>query len=93
MQVASIHFKERARASLHDEQLQINLRKFQGKFVPARRDALRELTDFEGTREAARAIRQRALDGNASNPARAAKIGQAVPMMARLAVEIVEKGV
>ena len=62
MQVASIHFKERARASLHDEQLQVNLRKFQGKFVPARRDALREITDVEGTREAARAIRQRALD-------------------------------
>jgi L-lactate dehydrogenase complex protein LldF len=62
MQVASMHFTERARASLHDEQLQINLRKFQGKFVPARRDALRELTDVEGTREAARAIRQRALD-------------------------------
>ncbi|HEY2816624.1 MAG TPA: lactate utilization protein B [Casimicrobiaceae bacterium] len=62
MQVASMHFTARARASLHDEQLQINLRKFQGKFVPARRDALRELTDVEGTREAARAIRQRALD-------------------------------
>jgi len=62
MQVASMHFTARARASLNDEQLQVNLRKFQGKFVPARRDALRELTDFEGTREAARAIRQRALD-------------------------------
>ena len=62
MQVASMHFKERAHESLHDEQLQVNLRKFQAKFVPARRDALRELTDFEGTREAARAIRQRALD-------------------------------
>src|ERR1700752_2408318 len=62
MQVASMHFTERARASLHDEQLQVNLRKFQAKFVPARRDALRELTDLEATREAARAIRQRALD-------------------------------
>ena len=62
MEVASIHFRERARESLGDEQLQRNLRKFQGKFVPARRDALRELDDFEGTREATRAIRQRALD-------------------------------
>lgn len=62
MQIASMHFTERAHASLHDEQLQVNLRKFQGKFVPARRDALRELSDVEATREAARAIRQRALD-------------------------------
>ena len=62
MQVASMHFAERAHKSLHDEQLQVNLRKFQGKFVPARRDALRELTDVEGTRDAARDIRQRALD-------------------------------
>ena len=62
MQVASMHFAERAHKSLHDEQLQVNLRKFQGKFVPARRDALRELTDVEGTRDAARDIRQRVLD-------------------------------
>ena len=40
MQIASMHFKTRAHASLHDEQLQQNLRKFQGKFVPARRNAL-----------------------------------------------------
>jgi len=57
-----MYFKERAHASLHDAQLQASLRKFQGKFVPARRKALTELDDFEGTREAARAIRQRALD-------------------------------
>jgi L-lactate dehydrogenase complex protein LldF len=62
MQIASMHFTERASASLRDEQLQVNLRKFQGKFVPARRDALRELSDVEATREAARTIRQRALD-------------------------------
>ena len=62
MQIASMHFKARAHASLHDEQLQQNLRKFQGKFVPARRNALIELDDVEGTREAARQIRQRALD-------------------------------
>src|SRR5205814_7192463 len=33
-----------------------------GKFVPARRNALTELDDVEATREAAREIRQRALD-------------------------------
>jgi L-lactate dehydrogenase complex protein LldF len=62
MQVASMHFKARAHDNLRDAKLQANLRKFQGKFVPARRDAIAELDDFEGTREAARAIRQRALD-------------------------------
>ena len=63
MQIASMHFKERAHERLHDAQLQASLRKFQGKFVPARRYAIAELDDFEATREAARAIRQRALDG------------------------------
>lgn len=62
MQVASMHFRERAHAKLHDAQLQANLRTFKGKFVPLRRDSLGELDDFEATREAARAIRQRALD-------------------------------
>jgi len=62
MQVASMHFKARAHDSLDNAQLQLSLRKFQGKFVPARRDALTELDDVEATREAARAIRQRALD-------------------------------
>jgi L-lactate dehydrogenase complex protein LldF len=57
-----MHFKARAHDSLHDAQLQANLRKFQGKFVPLRRDAMVELDDFEATRDAARAIRQRALD-------------------------------
>ena len=62
MQVASMYFKERARIKLHDAQLQYNLRKIKGKFVEKRKIALTELDDFEGTREAARAIRQRALD-------------------------------
>jgi L-lactate dehydrogenase complex protein LldF len=62
MQVASMHFKERAHAKLHDAQLQASLAKFQAKFVPARRQAITELDDFEGTRDAAAAIRQRALD-------------------------------
>ncbi|HTQ01196.1 MAG TPA: lactate utilization protein B [Casimicrobiaceae bacterium] len=62
MDVASMHFKERARERLNDAQLQRNLVKFKTKFVTARRASLVELDDFEGTREAARAIRQRALD-------------------------------
>jgi len=62
MQVASMHFKARVHDDLHNAQLQANLRKFQGKFVPLRRNALVELDDFEGTREAARAIRQHTLD-------------------------------
>src|SRR4030095_15854756 len=62
MQIASMHFKEQAHAKLHDPQVQKSLKKFQGKFVVARRAAMTELDDFEATREAARAIRQRALD-------------------------------
>jgi L-lactate dehydrogenase complex protein LldE len=50
-----------ARRSLDDAQLQQNLQKFRGKFVTKRREAMTELDDFEGTRDAAQAIRQRAL--------------------------------
>lgn len=62
MQIASMHFRERAHEKLADERLQRNLQKIKGKFVNKRRSAITELDDFEGTREAARAIRQRALD-------------------------------
>ena len=62
MQVASMHFKEQAHVKLHDPQVQKSLKKFQGKFVVARRAAVAELDDFEATREDGRAIRQRALD-------------------------------
>jgi L-lactate dehydrogenase complex protein LldF len=62
MQVASMHFKARAHANMANAQLQRNLRKIQGKFVEHRRASLGELDDFEATREAGRAIRQRALD-------------------------------
>src|SRR6266566_3966770 len=55
MQVASMHFKERAHANMANAQLK-------RKFVAKRRESLIELDDFEGTREAGRAIRQRALD-------------------------------
>ena len=62
MEVASMHFKERAHVKLHDERLQYNLKKMQGKFVDNRRRSLGELDDFEGTRDAGKAIRDRALD-------------------------------
>ena len=62
MQVTSMHFKERAHANMANAQLQRNLQKIKGKFVAKRRESLTELDDFEGTREAGRAIRQRALD-------------------------------
>ena len=57
-----MHFKERAHEAMGNAQLQQSLKKFRTKFVTARRRSLIELDDFEGTREAARAIRQRALD-------------------------------
>jgi L-lactate dehydrogenase complex protein LldF len=62
MQVASMHFKERAHVKLHDELLQTNLAKLKGKFVAKRRASLVELDDFEGTRDAGKAIRNRALE-------------------------------
>jgi L-lactate dehydrogenase complex protein LldF len=62
MQVASMHFKERAHVKLHDVELQRNLQKIKGKFVAKRRASLVELDDFEGTRDAARDIRQGVLD-------------------------------
>jgi L-lactate dehydrogenase complex protein LldF len=62
MQVASMHFKERAHVKLNDERLQFNLKKMQGKFVAHRRASLVELDDFEGTRDAGKAIRNRALE-------------------------------
>ncbi|HEV3239290.1 MAG TPA: lactate utilization protein B [Casimicrobiaceae bacterium] len=62
MQIASMHFKERAHANMANAQLQLNLQKIKGKFVAKRRESLSELDDFEATREAGRAIRQRALD-------------------------------
>ncbi len=62
MQVASMYFRERAHVKLNDAVLQGNLRKIKGKFVAKRLAAIGELEDFEATREAGRAIRQRALD-------------------------------
>ena len=57
-----MHFKERAHDNMGNAQLQGNLQKIKGKFVAKRRESLTELDDFEATREAGKAIRQRALD-------------------------------
>src|SRR5512139_1927618 len=62
MQVASMHFKARAHEKMNDALLQANLKKMQGKFVANRRASITELDDFEGTRDAGAAIRQRVLD-------------------------------
>jgi L-lactate dehydrogenase complex protein LldF len=62
MQIASMHFKERAHDNMDNAQLQGNLQKIKGKFVAKRRESMVELDDFEATREAARAIRQRVLE-------------------------------
>ncbi len=62
MQVASMHFKERAHDKLNDALLQENLKKFKTKFVAARRNSLHELADFEVTREHGKAVRNRALE-------------------------------
>src|SRR5438270_13063873 len=62
MQIASMHFKRKAHEQLHDALLQENLLRMKPKFVGKRAESIRELDDFEGTREAGRAIRQRALD-------------------------------
>src|SRR5512139_586500 len=62
MQVASMRFKETAHVKLNDARLQHNLKKMQGKFVAKRRASLVELDDFEGTRDAGKAIRNRALE-------------------------------
>jgi L-lactate dehydrogenase complex protein LldF len=62
MEVASMHFKKTAHVKLNDARLQHNLKKMQGKFVSHRRASLSELDDFEGTRDAAKAIRNRALE-------------------------------
>src|SRR5512144_1126732 len=62
MQVASMHFKERAHEKLNDALLQANLNKFKLRFVQARQSSLVELADFETTRAHGKAIRNRALD-------------------------------
>lgn len=61
MQVKSMYFKRSVAQKLDDPVLQDNLRQAKGKFVDKRAAAILELDDFEGTREAAKAIRNRVL--------------------------------
>jgi L-lactate dehydrogenase complex protein LldF len=61
MHVQSMHFKSRAAMKLADARLQKNLKKLSDKFVNARTNAIAELDDFEGTRDAAKERRNRAL--------------------------------
>lgn len=62
MQVQSMHFKQRAGQKLADQRLQQNLKKLSTKFVSGRASAILELDDFEGTRNAAKERRMRAID-------------------------------
>ncbi|OGA09568.1 MAG: iron-sulfur cluster-binding protein [Betaproteobacteria bacterium RIFCSPLOWO2_02_64_14] len=61
MQVTSSQFKQTARVKLTDPRLQAALRKLQGNFVKGRADRIAELDNFEDIRDAAAAIRDRAL--------------------------------
>jgi len=61
MQITSMHFKARAGAKLADVRLQGALKKLQGNFVKGRADRVAELDNFSDIRDAAAAIRDRAL--------------------------------
>ncbi|RZI41280.1 iron-sulfur cluster-binding protein [Herbaspirillum sp. HC18] len=62
MQIQSMHFKARAGEKLADKRLQQNLKKLSTKFVSGRASAITELDDFEGTRNAAKERRMRAIE-------------------------------
>ncbi len=65
VEVRSMHFKPRAAAKLADAVLQRKLRQAKGKFVDMRAAAVQEFNaeggDFEATRDAAKAVRDRVL--------------------------------
>jgi L-lactate dehydrogenase complex protein LldF len=62
VEIKSMRFKANASASLANVVLQGNLKNAKGKFVTKRAEALRDLDDFEGTRDAAKAIRNKVID-------------------------------
>ena len=62
MEIKSMRFKANSEASLANVVLQGNLKNAKGKFVTKRAEAIKELDDFEGTREAAKAIRNTVID-------------------------------
>jgi len=61
VQVTSSQFKQTARIKLADPRLQGALKKLQSNFVKGRADRIAELDNFEDIRDAAAAIRDRAL--------------------------------
>lgn len=61
MQVASMHFRPRATEKLADPHLREALNGLKRRFVPGRAAVMTEV-DFEATRDAAEAIRNRALE-------------------------------
>ena len=61
MQLTSHQFKQRSREKLSDANLQAALKKLQGNFVKGRADRIAELPDFPAMRDAAAAIRDRAV--------------------------------
>ena len=62
MEIKSMSFKANAEGSLANAVLQGNLKNAKGKFVTRRAEAIKALDDFEGTRDAAAAIRDRVID-------------------------------
>src|SRR5687767_8186778 len=62
MQHTSDQFKDTARTKLGDANLQAALEKLQTNFVKGRADRVAELDNFEAIRDAAAAIRERALE-------------------------------
>ena len=62
MEIKSMSFKANAEGSLANAVLQGNLKNAKGKFVTRRAEAIKDLDDFEGTRDAAAAIRDRVID-------------------------------
>jgi len=62
METRARHFKANAAAALANPVLQANLKTSKSKFVDKRAIAIQELDDFEGTREAAKNIRDRVLN-------------------------------
>lgn len=62
MKSRSHRFKENAAAALANQVLQANMKTAKGKFVDKRAIAIREIDDFEATREAAMAVRNAVLE-------------------------------
>jgi L-lactate dehydrogenase complex protein LldF len=61
MRIRSMFFKANASAALANPVLQANMRTSKGKFVDKRAHAIKEIDDFEGTREAGKTVRNRVL--------------------------------